>query len=217
MTDTNPSETRPIRMAPDAPIDDDKATFGLPWLPVPVTAALMRGFFAWHKLAHRAGGSFRLRAYGIDHVTLPCTDLDAAERFYVGLLGARVMLRIDAEFMRRMGRSPEEADRGTHISVVFDRGPRLDLFQYQQGQPPPLADHPHVAFKVSPRNMLDWRAKLNEAGIPTDGPLRLGPRGQASLYFNDPSGNHLELTALGFRKPISVGAPTMSKLLPKAS
>ncbi|MCL2393440.1 MAG: VOC family protein [Acidimicrobiaceae bacterium] len=203
-------------MEANAPIDPDSATFGLPRLPAPVTAGLMRGFFGWHKLRHRLRGGFGLRVRSIDHVTLPCTDLEAAERFYVGLLGAQVMLRVDAEFMRRMGRPPEEADRGTHISVVFDRGPRLDLFHYGQGQPPPLADHPHVAFGISPRQMVAWKAKLHHAGVPTDGPLRLGPRGQASLYFNDPSGNHLELTALGFRGPLPVGAPTMAKLLPAA-
>jgi catechol 2,3-dioxygenase-like lactoylglutathione lyase family enzyme len=176
---------------------------------------LMRGFFAWHKLAHRLGGSSRLRVRRIDHVTVPCRDLAAAERFYVGLLGARIMFRVDSEFMRRMGRPPDEAARGTHISVVFDGGPRLDLFQYAEGQPPPLADHPHLAFEVSPREMLEWRAKLEAADVPTDGPRRLGPRGQASLYFNDPSGNHLELTALGYTGPLPVGAPSMTKLLPR--
>jgi catechol 2,3-dioxygenase-like lactoylglutathione lyase family enzyme len=197
--------------------DDQEATFGLPRLPPGVTAILMRSFFAWHKLAHRVRAGFRLRVRRIDHVTLPCKDLAAAERFYVGLLGARIMFRVDEEFMKRMGRPPEEAARGTHISVVFDGGPRLDLFQYPEGQPPPLADHPHLALEVSPADMLAWRAKLEAAGVPTDGPRRLGPPGQASLYFNDPSGNHLELTALGFSRPLPVGAPTMQNLLPRST
>jgi catechol 2,3-dioxygenase-like lactoylglutathione lyase family enzyme len=194
--------------------DPDDATFGLPRLPPTVTAVLMRGFFAWHKLAHRLRGSFRLRVRRIDHVTVPCKDLNAAERFYVGLLGARLMLRVDAGFMKRMGRPPDEAARGTHISVVFDGGPRLDLFEYAEGQPPPLADHPHLALEVPPGDLLAWRQRLEAAGVRTDGPRRLGPRGQASLYFNDPSGNHLELTALGYRGALPVGAPTMRNLLP---
>ncbi|HUB06103.1 MAG TPA: VOC family protein [Myxococcales bacterium] len=198
-------------------MDASDPTFGLPRLPIPVTALLMRLFFAWHRWAHRLAHAFAPRVHAIDHVTLPCRDLAAAERFYVDLLGARLMLRVDEAFLRRMGRPAEEAARGTHVSVVFDRGPRLDLFQYAQGQPPPLADHPHVALAVSPRALRRWQAKLEAAGVPTDGPRRLGPRGQASLYFNDPSGNHLELTALGFRGPLPVGAPTMSKLLPPAT
>jgi catechol 2,3-dioxygenase-like lactoylglutathione lyase family enzyme len=91
------------------------------------------------------------------------------------------------------------------------------LFQYGDGQPPPLSDHPHLALEVSPNDLLAWRARLEAAGIPTDGPRRLGPRGQASLYFNDPSGNQLELTALGFTGPLPVGAPTMAKLLSRQS
>ncbi len=46
----------------------------------------------------------------------------------------------------------------------------------------------------------------------TDGPLQLGPPGQASLYFNDPFGNHLELECLGFSKPIPIRAPDMAQL-----
>jgi catechol 2,3-dioxygenase-like lactoylglutathione lyase family enzyme len=187
--------------------------FGLPiWLPLWLTALLMRGFFAWHKLAHRVAAAFGMRVRGVDHVTLPCKDLAAAEGFYVGVLGARVMLRVDADFMRQMGRPAEEAARGTHISVVFDGGPRLDLFQYDEGQPPALSDHPHLALAVSPKELLAWRARLEGAGVRTDGPRRLGPRGQASLYFNDPSGNHLELTALGFQGALPLGAPDMARL-----
>ena len=39
-----------------------------------------------------------------------------------------------------------------------------------------------------------------------------GPPGQASLYFNDPSGNHLEVTTMGYTGDIEVGAPRMSRL-----
>lgn len=150
-------------------------------------------------------------------MTLPCHDLLAAERFYAGLLGGRVMLRIDEAFLRRMGRPADEITRGRHLSIVFDAGPRLDLFESREGQPPPLADHPHVAFTVAPRDMLRFQARLHAAGVRTDGPRRLGPRGQASLYFNDPFGNHLELTAIGFSGELPVGAPTMARLLPAAS
>ncbi|WP_437610109.1 hypothetical protein WMF20_01680 [Sorangium sp. So ce834] len=44
------------------------------------------------------------------------------------------------------------------------------------------------------------------------GPTRLGPPGQASLYFNDPFGNRLELVTLGFTGEIPVGAPDVSAL-----
>jgi catechol 2,3-dioxygenase-like lactoylglutathione lyase family enzyme len=154
----------------------------------------------------------RPRLFRLDHVTIPCRDLRVAEEFYLGVLGGRVLLRVDEAFLRSVGRF-QDADAGAiHTSVVFSGGARIDLFIQRDGQPPPLAGHPHLAFAVSPRQMRRWRNRLNEAGVPTFGPTRLGPPGQASLYFNDPFGNHLELVALGFVPDIPIGAPDMASL-----
>jgi catechol 2,3-dioxygenase-like lactoylglutathione lyase family enzyme len=89
---------------------------------------------------------------------------------------------------------------------------RLDLFLQQAGQPPLTQGHPHLAFRVAPGLMLTWKARLEEHGVPTEGPLRLGPPGQASLYFNDPFGNHLEITCLGYTREIPVRPPTLTGL-----
>ena len=99
-----------------------------------------------------------------------------------------------------------------HLSLVFAGGPRLDLFRADVGQPPADAGHPHVALSAPPGRILAWKARLEEHGVPTFGPTQLGPPGQASLYFNDPSGNHLELVTLGFTREIPVGPPDMSRL-----
>jgi len=77
---------------------------------------------------------------------------------------------------------------------------------------PALAGHPHHAFAVPPREMLRWKKKLEDAGVPTFGPTRLGPPGQASLYFNDPFGNHLEIVTQGYLPAIPVGPPDMAAL-----
>jgi catechol 2,3-dioxygenase-like lactoylglutathione lyase family enzyme len=111
-----------------------------------------------------------------------------------------------------MGRPAEEIAESVHLSLAFGSGARLDLFETPTGSPPPSASHPHIAFRVSPDEMLRWKARLNDRGVPTFGPTRLGPPGQASLYFNDPSGNHLELTTLGFTGETPVGAPDMEVL-----
>lgn len=166
----------------------------------------------WHKTRHWLGNTEGMRIRGVDHLTLPCHDLRVAEDFYVGVLGARVLIRLDEEMILRRGRSAEDARNGKHLSLVFDGGPRIDLFEHAVGQPPPLAGHPHMAFWVTPPEMLRWKARLARSGIPTDGPRRLGPPGQASLYFNDPFGNHLELTTLGFAPEIPMGAPDMGSL-----
>jgi catechol 2,3-dioxygenase-like lactoylglutathione lyase family enzyme len=174
------------------------------------TSLAMQAMNTWARARHRLG--FGPRIAGLDHVTIPCRDLRVAEAFYVGVLGARVLMRIDEAFLRRMGRNVDADAGAIHTSIVFGGGARLDLFVQRDGQPPPLAGHPHHAFGVSPRVMLRWKQRLNDAGIPTYGPTRLGPPGQASLYFNDPSGNHLELVTHGFVPEIPVGPPDMSKL-----
>jgi catechol 2,3-dioxygenase-like lactoylglutathione lyase family enzyme len=165
---------------------------------------------AWARFQHRLGRGLRVRH--VDHVTMPCRDLAVAEAFYVGVLGARVMLRVDEPFLRRVGREADANAGAIHTSVVFDGGPRVDLFVQASGQPPVMSGHPHLALAVSPREILAWRARLNERDVPTFGPTRLGPPGQASLYFNDPFGNHLELVTQGFVPSLPVGPPDMASL-----
>jgi catechol 2,3-dioxygenase-like lactoylglutathione lyase family enzyme len=174
------------------------------------TSVAMGAMNFWARARHRLGPGLRVR--GLDHVTIPCRDLRAAERFYVELLGGRVLMRVDEAFLRKVGRF-EDANQGAiHTSVVFSAGPRLDLFVQREGQPPIHAGHPHHAFHVPPRELLRWKKRLNDAGVPTFGPTRLGPPGQASLYFNDPAGNHLELVTHGLVEDIPVGPPDMAAL-----
>jgi catechol 2,3-dioxygenase-like lactoylglutathione lyase family enzyme len=170
----------------------------------------MRAMNAWARARHKLRLGLNISA--LDHVTIPCRDLRVAEEFYVGLLGARVLVRIDEEFLRKVGRVEDAQAGAVHTSIVFSGGPRLDLFLQPEGQPTPLAGHPHHAFAVPAREMLRWRERLHRAGVPTFGPTRLGPPGQASLYFNDPFGNHLEIVTQGFVPPIPVGPPDMATL-----
>lgn len=174
-------------------------------------AVLLRATHTAASLAYRALPPFTGKLRGVDHVTLPCGDLTIAEAFYVGLLGARVLMRVDEAFLRRMKRPEDEIEKGVHLSLVFAGGPRIDLFRGDD-QAPLLAGHPHLAFWVSCGQMLAWQEKLARAGVPTDGPRQLGPPGQASLYFNDPFGNHLELVTCGYPYEIVMGASDMAKL-----
>jgi catechol 2,3-dioxygenase-like lactoylglutathione lyase family enzyme len=164
----------------------------------------------WARAAHRVRVGPRIR--GLDHVTFPCRDLRIAEDFYVGVLRGRVLMRVDEAFLRKMARVGDADAGAIHTSIVFSGGPRVDLFLQPEGQPPRLAGHPHHAFAVSGRQMLRWKERLNDAGVPTFGPTRLGPPGQASLYFNDPFGNHLELVTHGFVPEIPIGPPDMASL-----
>ena len=132
--------------------------------PIPLPARLWRSliglgirvFFAWNRFVYRArlpwGGKLR----HVDHITFPCDDLAAAEEFYIGLLGAKLVLRIDQRLLMRMGWAAAdiERNRAPNLSVTFGGGPRLELFDYPMGKQAEAAMHPHVALMVAARDFL---------------------------------------------------------------
>ena len=192
-------------------------------MPVPPLEKLKRkligiggqAFFAVAPLLYRLHFPWGGKLGHIDHVTIPTTDLRMAEEFYVAFLGARIVLRVDHATLTRMGWSAAEIERNhaVHLSVTLGGGPRLDLFEYPYGIPSEPAMHPHIAITVAPGKLLQWKKRLTDRGIVVAGPTRAGPPGQASMYFNDPFGNHLELVTIGFvDADIPVGMPDRSKL-----
>jgi catechol 2,3-dioxygenase-like lactoylglutathione lyase family enzyme len=152
------------------------------------------------------------RLGALEHVTIAVRDLDVARKFFCDVLGAEHFMTIDDEAFKRFGRPPAAngGEGAHHVSVYLGGSTRIDLFLQQTGQPAVAQGHPHYAFQVPARHLLKWKARLESHGIPTEGPLQLGPPGQASLYFNDPFGNHLELVCMGFSKPIPTRFPVMS-------
>lgn len=165
-------------------------------------------------LGRKLAGLTRPQVGAVDHVTIPVHDLQLAQRFYCDILGADYFMKVDDETFRRHGRppAPHNGEGAHHISVFLGGKTRIDLFLQHSGQPSPTVGHPHIAFHVPPRHLLMWKAKIESHGIPTEGPLQLGPPGQASLYFNDPFGNHLELTCFGFSKTVSIRPPVPERL-----
>jgi catechol 2,3-dioxygenase-like lactoylglutathione lyase family enzyme len=153
---------------------------------------------------------------GISHLTLPVGDLKRAEAFYVELLGGHIVRRMDRDaFLRERPERAAEADGDNsplHLSVRFHDGPELDLFLQRNRQARVPQAHPHLAFNVDHDDLDRFCARLRAAGVPIDGPRRLGPPGQASVYFADPWGNSLELTTTGYRGPLEVGPPDMAAL-----
>ncbi|MBU6298134.1 MAG: VOC family protein [Alphaproteobacteria bacterium] len=150
----------------------------------------------------------------LEHVTIPVGDLAQARRFYCDVLGASYLMTVDDETFKRFGRppAPNNGEQAHHVSVYLDGPTRLDLFLQHDGQPTPRHGHPHYAFAVPPGDLLEWKSRLAAEGVPTDGPLQLGPPGQASLYFNDPFGNHLELACMGFSHDVERRPPRMANL-----
>lgn len=175
---------------------------------------------SWYFIAKRWGYRLRhVRGYGLgraDHVTIPCYDAKIAEAFYVGLLGMSVVNRIDRNLLQRIGWSTVDIEKNAaeHLSLTIAGGPRFDLFVYPEGIPHIGAPmHPHVALTVAPGKFLWWKRRLENQGVIVAGPTRPGPPGQASFYFNDPFGNHLEIVTLGFvGSDLPIGVPDRSRL-----
>jgi catechol 2,3-dioxygenase-like lactoylglutathione lyase family enzyme len=172
------------------------------------------GFRAWafsFRLRRRLAGLARPQLRGVDHVTIAVTDLALARRFYCDVLGGTLMMTVDDAVLARFGRppAPNGGEGAHHHSVSLGGATRVDLFLQHAGQPAATIGHPHYAFAVSPSQLIDWRRRLQAEGVRVDGPLRLGPPGHASIYFNDPFGNHLELTCLGFTGAVEQRPPNM--------
>ena len=153
---------------------------------------------------------------GFAHLTLPIHDLDVAERFYVGVLGAKLLRRFDREtFLRLRPDRAHEADADNsplHLAITFHDTPEVHLFLQKNRSRPVPAPHPHLAMNVDPDQLDVFIERLKAAGVPLDGPRRLGPPGHASVYFTDPSGNLLELVTLGYEGPVTAGPPDVARL-----
>lgn len=140
----------------------------------------------------------RPRLRQLDHVTLPVEDLEDACRFYCDLLGAAYLIGLDG----RTGRSPGHGVY--HVSLYLGGKTRVDLFEQPAGPIEPAVPRPHLAFRVPPGQLMAWKRRLEEAGVPCEGPVQLGLPGQASLHFSDPSGNLLEIVCHGFTESLSI-------------
>jgi catechol 2,3-dioxygenase-like lactoylglutathione lyase family enzyme len=153
---------------------------------------------------------------GFHHITLPVHDLDTAERFYVGLLGAKLLRKLNREaFLRvRQDRAAEvDADNSPlHLALRVGDGPELHLFLQKLQRKPTPVPHPHFALSVDADQLDAFTVRLHAAGVPVDGPRRLGPPGHASVYFADPFGNTLELVTMGYTGSVLEGPPDVSKL-----
>jgi len=127
---------------------------------------------------------------GILETALYAEDLDAAERFYGGILGLERITR--------------HGDR--HVFFRCGPGVLLIFNPKETVVPPPAHAFPvpphgakgagHACFRVPASELDFWVKKLEEAGIAIEADF-CWPNGARSIYFRDPAGNSLECAEPG--------------------
>lgn len=119
----------------------------------------------------------------LDHVHLYVADPETAAAWYQRVLGLQVL----PSSRRLHGGKYMATPRGQYCATIF------------QGKPPSDGDHT-TAFRVSGRVFVDFGEQLPHADVAgrSGHPLRVGEAADHELafsyYFQDPDGNHLELT-----------------------
>jgi catechol 2,3-dioxygenase-like lactoylglutathione lyase family enzyme len=119
----------------------------------------------------------------LDHFGVDVADLDRAERFYTGVLGMSVEMRLADQRLLRYGDG--------HCALFWkpDRPPGdAALLANPLGQS-------HHAFEVSWEDLQRAMRQFREQGIPHHPPVDWGDH--LCFYFLDPDGNLLEL--VGYR------------------
>ena len=124
-----------------------------------------------------------LRVKRLDHFGVDVADLDRAERFYTGVLGMRVKMRLPDQVLLRHG------DGELALFCRPDREPGgFDQIRNPLGKS-------HHAFEVSQEDLQGAIQLFKERGVPHHAPIDWGDHD--CLYFLDPDGNLLEL--VGYR------------------
>jgi catechol 2,3-dioxygenase-like lactoylglutathione lyase family enzyme len=111
-------------------------------------------------------------------------DLEAAERFYAGVLGLEAFARSPGRhvFFRC----------GQGVFLVFNPARTADAEQNTDVPTHGAHGAGHVAFAIEPAAFEEWRSHLQACGVEIEAEVAW-PRGGASLYVRDPAGNSVEL------------------------
>jgi catechol 2,3-dioxygenase-like lactoylglutathione lyase family enzyme len=107
---------------------------------------------------------------GIRHVALTVRDLEAAERFWVSIMGYEVEWRPDADNVYLRGGNDNLA---LHRGAVGGEAGQLD----------------HIGIAVAaPADVDAWAAHLRAHGVPLKTEPKTHRDGSRSLYFHAPEG-----------------------------
>jgi catechol 2,3-dioxygenase-like lactoylglutathione lyase family enzyme len=121
---------------------------------------------------------------------LYAADLAAAERFYAGLLGLPVIVRVAGRhvFFRV----------GAGVLLVFNPE-ATEVPSANSALPVPVhgaRGQGHVCFAATREEIDAWRRRFTQAGVPVEAEFDW-PNGARSLYLRDPAGNSVEFAEPG--------------------
>ena len=129
---------------------------------------------------------------GVLETALYADDLEAARRFYGGLLGLREIAAQD----------------GRHVFFRCGDGVLLVFRPDASRQPPgpdalPVPPHGaegagHICLTVREGDLPEMEARLARAGVPIESDFRW-PHGPRSIYIRDPAGNSVEFASPALR------------------
>jgi catechol 2,3-dioxygenase-like lactoylglutathione lyase family enzyme len=126
---------------------------------------------------------------GVNHLALVTDDMDATVRFYVGVLGARLIATIGTDTFRHYF---FEIGTGNSVAFFEYRGFELDQFAKPAGIPHKQASQfDHVSFALADEEaLLELRDRLKRANCEVTDVVDHGI--MHSVYFTDPNGIALE-------------------------
>jgi len=120
--------------------------------------------------------------------TLYCDDLGRASRFYVGVLGLRVVST--SERLVALDAGPQA------LLLLFRRGAAAAPAGGRELPAHDGAGSQHLAFAVTAAELSAWEGRLAAAGVPIE-QRRSWDRGGISVSFRDPDGHLVELATPG--------------------
>ncbi|HKP51876.1 MAG TPA: VOC family protein [Chloroflexia bacterium] len=128
---------------------------------------------------------------GLHHITIVCADAQRTVDFYTGVLGLRLVkktVNFDDPTSYHLYFGNETGSPGS--AITFFEWPGTPKGHWGIG-----GTH-HYAMQVADYDgLLKWKRRLNDLGLPVDGPL--DRHYFTSIYFNDPDGTILEIATLG--------------------
>jgi catechol 2,3-dioxygenase len=122
---------------------------------------------------------------GLGEIALRVHDLDAMQRFYEGVVGLKLLRRVDHAAFFKIA-----AGYGGHTQVLalFDRSGQPGY----RGLDPGRTTVDHIAFEIDPADYETEEARLEGLGVRVTTAEHAWVRWR-SLYVYDPEGNTVEL------------------------